>query len=174
MKNLGMTESRHGGVPGGPTGRVILPVALGYHLDNRRRMHMERLTMRISSKRSGTQHHGCGNARQERSRSANVGVVAYEGDDVFSTLPPTIDQCPGPAYQKFRFKIYSLLGSTSEASIYNLNPVQDEDFVRGYKSLIAGTAVSGTRTGFIGATPFSFMDYDHYDNESLYELKFAF
>ncbi|EDR00076.1 uncharacterized protein LACBIDRAFT_334450 [Laccaria bicolor S238N-H82] len=104
--------------------------------------------MRISSKRSGTQHHGCGNARQERSRSANVGVVAYEGDDVlnfdtlqvFSTLPPTIDQCPGPAYQKFRFKIYSLLGSTSEASIYNLNPVQDEDFVRGYKSLIAGTA----------------------------------
>ena len=49
----------------------------------------------------------------------------------------------------------------SEASIYNLNLVRDEDLVRGYKSLIVGTVVSGTRTGFIGAKPFSVMDHDH-------------
>ena len=64
MKNVEMTESRRPpegrrrapllGLPGGPTGRVTQPVRLGYHLDNRCRMRMERLAMRISWKRSGT------------------------------------------------------------------------------------------------------------------------
>ena len=63
MKNVEMAESRRPpegrrrslllGLPGGPTGRVTLPVRLGYHLDNRCRMRVERLTMRISWKRSG-------------------------------------------------------------------------------------------------------------------------
>ena len=46
-------------------GRVTLPVRLGYHLDNRRRMRMERLAMRISWKGSGLQDttSGCGYAR---------------------------------------------------------------------------------------------------------------
>ena len=65
MKNIEVTESRlppEGrrrapliGLPGGPTGRVTLPVRLGYHLDNRCCMCMERLAMRISWKRSGLQ-----------------------------------------------------------------------------------------------------------------------
>ena len=72
MENIEMTESRrpsegrrraplfcfHGGL----TGRVTLPVCLGYHLDNRYRMRMERLAMRISWKRSGTRHPSCGYA----------------------------------------------------------------------------------------------------------------
>ena len=58
MKNIEITESRcppQGrrrapllGLPGGPTGRVTLPVRLGYHLDNQCWMRMERLAMKIS------------------------------------------------------------------------------------------------------------------------------
>ena len=57
IKDIAMTESRRHpegrrapllGLPGGPTGRVTLPVRLGYHLDNRCWMRMERLAMRIS------------------------------------------------------------------------------------------------------------------------------
>ena len=65
MKNVEMTESccppegrRRApllGLSGGPMGRVTPPVRLGYHLDNRCRMCMERLAMRISWKRSGMQ-----------------------------------------------------------------------------------------------------------------------
>ena len=64
MKNVEMTESRRPpegrrapllGLPGGPTGRVTLPVRLGYHPDNRCRMRMEHLAMRISWKRGGLQ-----------------------------------------------------------------------------------------------------------------------
>ena len=65
MKNVEMTESRRPpagrrrapllGLPGGPTERVTLPLRVGYHLDNRRRMRMERLAMKISWKRSGLQ-----------------------------------------------------------------------------------------------------------------------
>ena len=63
MKNIEMTESRRppegrrraplSGLHGGPMGRVTLLVCLGYHVDNRSWMRMERLAMRISWKRSG-------------------------------------------------------------------------------------------------------------------------
>ena len=58
MKNIEMTESCRPpegrrrapllGLHRGPTGQVTLPVRSGYHLDNRCRMRMERLTLRIS------------------------------------------------------------------------------------------------------------------------------
>ena len=81
-KNIEMTESRRppegrraslSGLHGGPTGRVTLAVRLGYHLDKRCRMRIERLTLRISWKRSGlARHPGCGYAWWESSRSADV------------------------------------------------------------------------------------------------------
>ena len=68
----------------------------------------------------------------------------------------------------------------SEASIYNLNLVRAEDLVRGYKSLIAGTAVGGTRTGLMEQNLFpswittTGTTYHNYATESLFDLEFAF
>ena len=79
--NIEMTESRRSperrrapllGLPGGPTGRVTLPVRLGYHLDNRCRMRMERLAILGRGAGFRTRHPGCGYACWESSRSADV------------------------------------------------------------------------------------------------------
>jgi len=66
-------------------GRVALSVRLGYHLDNRRRMGMESLMMRMSWKGSGTRHPDCGNPCQESSHST-VSKLIHEGEDGKSFL----------------------------------------------------------------------------------------
>ena len=72
MKNVEMTESRRPpegrrrapllGLPGGPTGRIALPVRLGYHLDNRCWMRMERLAILGRGADCRTRYPGCGYA----------------------------------------------------------------------------------------------------------------